>query len=81
MQSSKCYFAGKSTKAVSIHRVMMIVISPIPDKNQWKEWEVDHIDQVRSNNAFSNLGWVLASTNKKNYYGKYDGTKKKRSIG
>ena len=41
----------------------MMVISPISDKNQWKVWEVDHIDQVKNNNSFSNLCWVLARRN------------------
>jgi len=59
-----------------------MVISPISDKNQWKVWEVDHIDQVKNNNSFSNLCWVLARTNKEKYNGKYDGKgKKKRSMG
>ena len=43
---------------------MMMVISPISDKNQWKVWEVDHIDQVKNSNSFSNLCWVLARTNR-----------------
>jgi len=46
---------------------MMMVISPISDKNQWKVWEVDHIDQNKNNNSFSNLCWVLARTNRDKY--------------
>ena len=61
---------------------MMMVISPISNKNQWNEWEVDHIDQVRNNNSFSNLCWVTPRTNKEKFYGKFDGGKgkKKRKI-
>jgi hypothetical protein len=70
---------GKNAKVTKrVHRIMMMVISPISDKSKWKEWEVDHIDQVCHNNTFSNLCWVLAVVNKTKFHGKFDVSRGKK---
>ena len=51
-------------KPSTIHRVMMMAISPIFNPKQWVLWEVDHIDGITGNNDISNLRWVLPMTNK-----------------
>ena len=56
-----CYVTdGVAEKTFRVHRLVMQAFAPIENSN---EFDVDHIDGVKTNNNFDNLRWVTTREN------------------
>jgi len=66
-----CFSKNNKIKKIKIHRLVATYFVDNPNKLP----QVDHIDENKTNNADSNLRWVVNLQNTNNYHSK-NGTKK-----